>query len=149
MTKNQISRHSKLLQFTALLAVFFILCFSIDPSENDILWRLPAYLAGVPAMLNNSVEYMMYEWMPVEIYNVDIEEYEESALLKEITRSVSRVLLFCIELIREILVGGVKTIVAFTSWDYVRDNSWARWPALPWTVVSGAAIILGYALNGR
>ena len=149
MTKNQLSRHSKLLQFTALLAVFFILRFSIDPSENNILWRLPAYLAGVPKMLNDSVEYMMFEWMPVEIYNVDIEEYEESALLKEITRSVSRALLFCIEFIREILVGGVKTIVAFTSWDYVRDNSWARWPALPWTVVSGAAIILGYALNGR
>ena len=142
MTGIQLSRHSKLLQFTALLAVFGALCFSIGPSENSILWRLPAYLAGVPAVLNDSVEYMMYDWVRIEIYNVDIEEYEETALLKEITRSISRALLFCIELIREILVGGVKTIVAFTSWDYVRDNSWARWPALPWTVVSGAAIIL-------
>ena len=146
---DQLSKHSKLFQFTALLAVFFVLCFSIDPSENNILWRLPAFLAGVPAILNDSVEYMMYDWMRVEIYNEDIEEYEESALAKEFTRSISRALLFCIELIREILVGGVKTIVAFTSWDYVRDNSWARWPALPWTVVSGAAIVLGYALNGR
>ena len=149
MTKNQLSSHSKILQFTALLAVFFILCFSIDPSDNNILWRLPAYLAGVPLLLNDSVEYMMYDWMPIEIYNVEIEEYEQTALLKEFTRSISRALLFCIQFIREILVGGVKTIVAFTSWDYVRDNSWARWPALPWTVVSGAAIILGYALNGR
>ena len=137
------------MQFTALLAVFVILCYSIDPSDNNILWRLPAYLAGVPLMLNDSVEYMMYDWMPVEIYNVEIEEYEQTALLREITRSISRALLFCIQFIREILVGGVKTIVAFTSWDYVSDNSWARWPALPWTVVSGAAIILGYALNGR
>ena len=71
-------------------------------------------------MTLHSVEYMMFEWMPVEIYNVEIEEYEKSALLKEITRSISRALLFCIEFIREILVGGVKTIVAFTSWDYVR-----------------------------
>ena len=149
MTKNQLSSHSKILQFTALLAVFFFLCFSIDPSDNNILWRLPAYLAGVPLLLNDSVEYMMYDWMPIEIYNVEIEEYEQTALLKEFTRSISRALLFCIQFIREILVGGVKTIVAFTSWDYVRDNSWARWPALPWTVVSGAAIILGYALNGR
>jgi len=149
MTKNQLSSHSKILQFTALLAVFFILCFSIEPSDNNILWRLPAYLAGVPLLLNDSVEYMMYDWMPIEIYNVEIEEYEQTALLKEFTRSISRALLFCIQFIREILVGGVKTIVAFTSWDYVRDNSWARWPALPWTVVSGAAIILGYALNGR
>ncbi len=146
---NQLTRHSKLLQFAALLAVFFFLCFSIDPSENSVLWRLPAYLADVPSALSNSIDYLMFDWMPVEIYNVEIEEFEKSALLKEITRSISRALLFCIEFIREILVGGVKTIVAFTSWDYVRDNSWARWPALPWTVVSGAAIVLGYALNGR
>jgi len=146
---NQLTRHSKLLQFAALLAVFFFLCVSIDPAENSILWRLPAYLAGVPSSLSNSIDYLMFDWMPVEIYNADIEEFEKSALLKEITRSISRALLFCIEFIRDILVGGVKTIVAFTSWDYVRDNSWARWPALPWTVVSGAAIVLGYALNGR
>ena len=149
MTMNQLSRHSKLLQFAALLAVFFILCFSIDPSENNIVWRLPALLAGVPKMLNDSVEFLMFEWMPVEFYNAEIEEYEESALVKVITRSVSGALLFCIQLIRELLLGGVKTIVAFTSWDFIRENSWAHWPALPWTVVSGAAIILGYALNGR
>ena len=149
MTVDQISRNSKLLQFAVLLAVFFFLYFSIDPSENSIFWRLPAYLAGAPMMLNNSIEYLMFEWLPVEIYNVEIEEYEESALLKLITRSVSRALLFCIEFIREILLGGVKTIVAFTSWDYIRENSWAYWPALPWTVVSGAAIILGYALKGK
>ena len=149
MTMNQLSRHSKLLQFAALLAVFFILCFSIDPSENNILWRLPALLAGVPKILNDSVEFLMFEWMPVEFYNAEIEEYEESALVKVITRSVSGALLFCIQLIRELLLGGVKTIVAFTSWDFIRENSWAHWPALPWTVVSGAAIILGYALNGR
>ncbi|NQV43795.1 MAG: ABC transporter permease subunit [Rhodospirillales bacterium] len=146
---NQLARHPKLLQFTALLAVFFVLCFSIEPSDTNILWRLPAYLAAVPAMLNDSVEFLMFDWMPVEIYNVEIEEYETSALLKEITRSISQVILFCIEFIREVLLGGVKTIVAFTSWDYIRENSWAHWPALPWTVVSGVAIILGYALNGR
>lgn len=146
---NLLARHPKQLQFTILLAVFFVLYFSIAPSENNILWRLPAYLAAVPAMLNDSVEFLMFEWMPVEIYNVEIEEYEKSALLKEITRSVSRAILFCIEFIREILLGGVKTIVAFTSWDFIRENSWAHWPALPWTVVSGAAIVLGYALNGR
>lgn len=149
MIMNLLARHPKQLQFTILLAVFFVLYFSIAPSENNILWRLPAYLAAVPAMLNDSVEFLMFEWMPVEIYNVEIEEYEKSALLKEITRSVSRAILFCIEFIREILLGGVKTIVAFTSWDFIRENSWAHWPALPWTVVSGAAIVLGYALNGR
>ncbi|MCP4769171.1 MAG: ABC transporter permease subunit [Gammaproteobacteria bacterium] len=144
-----LSRHPKLVQFTAVLVVFFFLCFAIDPSENSILWRLPAFLAGVPEILNSSVEFLMFEWMPIETYNVEIEDYEESALMIEITRSMSRSVLFCIEFIREILVGGQKTIVAFTSWDWISENEWAYWPALPWTVVAGVGITLGYALSGR
>jgi len=146
---GRLTKHQKLVQFAALLAVFFVMCFFITPSDNNILWRFPAYFAGVPKALNDAVDFLMFHWMPIEIYNVEIDDYEEMALLQEITRSVSRSLLFCIELIREILLGGVKTIVAFTSWDFIRENSWANWPALPWTVVSGAAIVLGYALNGR
>ena len=46
------------------------------------------------------------------------------------------------------MLGGVKTIVSFTSWDWVSENKWARWPALPWTVVAAGAALLGYALNG-
>ena len=41
-----------------------------------------------------------------------------------------------------------KYIVAFTSWDFVDEHEWAVWPALPWTVVSGASIVMGYALRG-
>jgi glycine betaine/proline transport system permease protein len=128
---NYLSGHPKLTQFAVLLVVFFLLCFSIDPAENNILWRLPAFLSGVPEMLNSSVEYMMFEWMPIQTYNVEIEDYEESALLMDVTRSMSRSVLFGIEFIREILVGGQKTIVAFTSWDFVSENEWAFWPALP------------------
>ncbi len=146
---SYLSRHPQLAQFAALLAVFFLLCFAIGPSENNILWRLPAFLSNVPEMLNNSVEFIMFEWMPVETYNVEIEDYEESALMIEITRSISRGVLFCIEFIRELLIGGQRTIVAFTSWDFISENEWAYWPALPWTVVAGVAITLGYALSGR
>ena len=146
---NYISKHPQLAQFAALLAVFFLLCFVIEPSENNILWRLPAFLAGVPEVLSKSVEFIMFEWMPIQTYNVEIEDYEESALMIEITRSISRSVLFCIEFIREILVGGQKTIVAFTSWDWIGENKWAYWPALPWTVVAGVGITLGYSLSGR
>jgi len=146
---NNLTRHPQLVQFAALLVVFFFLCFAVSPSESNVLWRLPAFLAAVPEMLNNSIEYLMFEWMPVEIYNSEIEDYEESALLIEITRSISRVVLFGIEFIREILVGGQKTIVAFTSWDWIGENEWAYWPALPWTVVAGIGITLGYSLSGR
>ena len=142
-------RASRPIQFAILLAVFVFLCLVIQPSDSNILWRLPALLAGVPAMVNNTVEYFLYDWLPIEIYNEEIEDYESSAMLKEVTRRISGALLFCIEFIREVLVGGVKTIVAFTSWDYIGENPWAYWPALPWTVVTGAAVTVAYALGGR
>ena len=143
------AKNPRVVQFGGLFVVFFILYYAIDPSESNILWRLPALIAWAPGVLNDSVEFLMFKWSPIEVYNVDIDEYEETALLKEITRALSRSILFCIELIREILVGGIKTIVAFTSWDFIRDNPNAHWPGLPWTVVSATLIIIGYALNGR
>ncbi len=146
---NYVTRHPQLAQFAGVVFVFFLLYFAIDPSEHNILWRLPAFLAAVPEVLNNSVEFIMFEWIPVETYNAEIEDYEESALMIEITRSISRSVLFCIEFIREILVGGQKTIVAFTSWEWLDENEWAYWPALPWTVVAGVGVTLGYALSGR
>lgn len=142
-------KQSKLAQLALLIVVFFLLCIFIEPSEGNVLWRLPSLLASVPATLNNSVEYLMFEWLPIDIYNADIEEYEETALLRQITRSVSGAVLFCIQLIREILLGGVKTIVAFTSWDFIDENEWAEWPALPWTVVAACSVLLGYVLSGR
>ena len=100
-------------------------------------------------IINDSAEFVMYEWWPVEIYDPEIEDYDDSAMIKEITRGFSRSILFAIEFIREILLGGIKTIVAFTSWDWSDANEWAVWPALPWTVVSASAIMIGYYLSGR
>ncbi len=91
----------------------------------------------------------MFDWWPVDVYDPDLEEYEQFALLREITRGFSSVVLFLIEFIREIFVGGVKTIVTFTSWEFIRENPWAVWPALPWTVVMGGTMILGFSLKGR
>jgi glycine betaine/proline transport system permease protein len=144
-----LAKHPKLSQFVMLLVIFFGLYFSISPSDTNVLWRLPALFAGFPKAINIFAEYLMYEWMPVQIYDSDLEEFEESALVKEITRGFSRGVLFCIEVIRDILLGGVKTIVAFTSWDFIADNKWAVWPALPWTFVAGGAMLLGHALKGR
>jgi glycine betaine/proline transport system permease protein len=90
----------------------------------------------------------MFDWMPIQVYDPSIEEFEEKALFSEITRTISNAFLFVITFVREIFLGGEKTIVAFTSWDFVSENSWATWPALPWTVVAGWAIVLGYKLQG-
>jgi glycine betaine/proline transport system permease protein len=56
---------------------------------------------------------------------------------------------FLIELIREILLGGMETVVAFTSWDWIDANPWAELPGLPWTIVAAGAAILGYKLSGK
>ena len=149
MQNKLITEHIKLVQFTTLLLVFLLLYFIINPANDNIFWRLPALFASIPIIINNSAEFLMFEFMPIQIYDPELDIYEESALVKEVTRGFSRAVLFCIEFIREILLGGVKTIVAFTSWDFVSQNSWAKWPSLPWTVIASGAFILGYALKGK
>jgi glycine betaine/proline transport system permease protein len=146
---HYLTKHPKLLQFIFLLVVFFVLCIIINPSDTNIFWRFPPLIKGLPLLINNTVEYFMFEWMPIEIYDPEIEDYEQSPLIQEVTRAISGAMLFFIELIREIFIGGMKTIVAFTSWDFVSENKWARWPALPWTVVAGGAVLLGYKLQGK
>ena len=146
---NYLTKHPKLLQFTFVLVVFFLLCFTINPSENNIFWRLPPLIAWLPIWINDVVEFLLHEWMPIEYFDSNVEEVKTRPLVLHITRAISRSMLFLIELIREIILGGRKTIVAFTSWDFVTENKWARLPALPWTVIAGGAFILGYKLQGK
>ena len=144
-----VKKHPKLAQFAALLVAFFLLVALITPSETNVLWRLPSLLATWPEAIHNFSQYVMFDAFPVQVYDSDLEEYEQSALIREVTRGFSRGILFIIELIREILVGGVKTIAAFAGYEFIRQNEWAVWPALPWTVVVSGTMILGYALKGR
>lgn len=84
-------------------------------------------LKGLPLIINDSVNYVLYDWWLIDVWDPDIEEYEQKPLMNQITRSASGVILFLIEFIREIMLGGVKTIVTFTSWDWATANPWARW----------------------
>lgn len=145
----ELIRRNKYVQFALLLVLFSILCIAISPSDKNLLWRLPALFKAFPDAINDSVNFVMYQWLPIDVYDPEIDDYEQKPLIKEITRSLSGSVLFLIELVREILMGGVKTIVAFKGWDWATDNPWAKWPALPWTVVVAGASILGYALGGR
>ena len=141
-------RQKKYLQFILLLIIFALLCISITPSEGNWFWRLPPLFAQLPSIINNSVEFIMFDWWLIEVWDPEIEEYEEKPLMNQFTRSASGLILFMIEFVREALLGGVKTIVTFMGWDWATENKWARWPALPWTVVAGGATIVGYALKG-
>ena len=91
----------------------------------------------------------MNEWFPIEYFDSSIQETKSRPLVLHITRLISSSMLFLIQLIREILIGGVDTIVAFTSWDFLSANPWAKLPGLPWTIVAGGAVLLGYKLSGK
>jgi glycine betaine/proline transport system permease protein len=145
----ELFKQRKSLQFILLLVIFYLLNHFIVPSETNILWRLPQALSWFPLYINDAIGYLMFEWWPVEVYDPDIEEFEQKPLVSQFTRIISGFILFQIELIREIMLGGAKTIVTFSSWDWATANPWARMPGLPWTVIAGGATILGYALAGR
>jgi len=117
--------------------------------EYGALWRLPPFLAWLPIWLNDSMYFLLNDWMPIEIYDAEIQEYETRPLILQITRMISASILFLIQAFREILIGGVETVVAFTSWDWIDANPWAELPGIPWTIVTAGAIILGYKLNGK
>ena len=97
-------KHPKLVQFMALLIGFFLLVVLITPNEANVLWRFPSLLAWLPGWINALAENLMFNWFLIEVYDSDLEEYENSALIREVTRGFSRSLLFVIELIREILI---------------------------------------------
>jgi glycine betaine/proline transport system permease protein len=146
---NFAAKIPKSIQFAILLVAFLVLCLLIGPAESNYLWRLPPLFKELPYIINDSVQYLMFDWMPIQVYDPTIDDYEEKPLFREMTRAISGGVLFIINLVREIFLGGNKTIVAFTSWDFIDKNPWAHWPALPWTVIAGWAIVLGYKLQGK
>ena len=115
----------------------------------NFLWRLPPWLGWLPIWVNDSLFFLLNDWMPMEFWDEDIQEYKTRPLVLQITRVISATMLFFIEFIREILIGAVKTVVTFTSWDWIDANPWAELPGLPWTIVTAGAVILGYKLNGK
>ena len=115
----------------------------------DVFWRLPPLLGWLPIWINDSLFFLMNEWMPMEFWNEDTQEYKTRPLVLEISRTLTSFMTFLIFLIRETLLGGLETIVAFTSWDWIDKNPWAELPGLPWTIVAAGFAILAYKLSGK
>ncbi len=115
----------------------------------DNFWRLPPLLGWLPIWINDGLFFLLNEWMPMEFWDSATQEYKTRPLVLQISRNVTAFMTFLIELIREILLGGVETIVAFTSWNFVSEYSWAKLPGLPWTIVAAGAAILAYKLSGK
>ena len=165
-----IKKYPKAIQWIFLLIIFFGLCFAIqipegyefakagtefidkdklDQTKYSVFWRLPAFIAWMPGWINDSVYFLLNDWLPIEYFDSSIQETKSRPLVLHITRLISSSMLFLIQFIREILIGGVDTIVAFTSWDFLSSNPWAKLPGLPWTIVAGGAVLLSYKLSGK
>ncbi len=115
----------------------------------DNFWRLPPLLGWLPIWINDGLFFLLNEWMPMEFWDSATQEYKTRPLVLQISRNITAFMTFLIELIREILLGGVETIVAFTSWNFVSAYPWAKLPGLPWTIVAAGAAILAYKLSGK
>ena len=86
-----IKKHPKLAQLVILLIGFFLLVRFIAPNEANALWRFPSLLAWLPGWINTLAENLMFNWFLIEVYDPDLEEYEKSALIREVTRGFSRI----------------------------------------------------------
>lgn len=140
----------KWIQFVALLAVFYGLVMAIDPATGGNLWRLQETRFWLlPDVVNDGLKFLINDFWVVDVYDAELDLSEQSTMMKEFTRALSGAILFSINLIRELLLGGVKTVVAFTSWDFISANEWARIPALPWPAVAAGAFLTGHYLGGR
>lgn len=136
-------------QFVVLLLLFFALVMAIDPATGGNLWRLQETKFWLLSdLVNNGLKFLINDFWIVDSYDAELDLTEESTMMKEFTRGLSGAILFSINLIRELLLGGVKTFVAFTSWDFVSEHEWARIPALPWPCVAAGTFLLGHYLGG-
>ena len=112
-------------------SVYFFLGKEVRYYAFDVFWRLPPLLGWLPIWINDSLFFLMNEWMPMEFWNEDTQEFKTRPLLLQISRNLTSRMTFLIELIREILLGGLETIVAFTSWDFIDAYPWLELPGLP------------------
>ncbi|MDC0232573.1 ABC transporter permease subunit [Pelagibacteraceae bacterium] len=117
--------------------------------EYNFLWRIPPLLGWLPIWVNDSMFFLLNDWLPMEFWDPDVEKYKTRPLILQLTRVISGSILFLIEFIREILIGGIKTVVALTSWDWIDENPWAELPGVPWTIVTAGTVILSYKLSGK
>ena len=140
-------KKSKPQQFSFLILIFLFLYFVVPEDENSLLWRLPPLLKDIPAFINYLLDNLMFNWLTIPVYDPDWGMYEDQAIVRLITRSISDFLLFLIIFIREFFLGGMQTISSLTG-DSLKGLKLAYLPAIPWTAVIMGLFILGYKLQG-
>ena len=147
MTQSNFITTSKRNQFIFLIIIFFILYFFIPQNENNFFWRLPAFFAGFPQAINDIIYKALYDWFPLKTWDPVFEMYEEKAAFREFTKAVSNLLTIQVNFVREVLLGGTKTLKLIFSDSWVSKNN-ISFPAFPWPAFVAGTAILGYKLGG-
>ena len=112
----------------------------------------------MPFILQDFSQYLIFDFWLTPVYDPEIEDYEDYGRVRLFTRAIGVTLLFLINLVRELLIGGFETVVSLANifsdksgWDWLNENK-DKWyssvPAIPWTVLTAGAFILGYKLKG-
>ena len=65
----------------------------------DVFWRLPPLLGWLPIWINDSLFFLMNEWMPMEFWNEDTQEFKTRPLVLQISRNLTAFMTFLIELL--------------------------------------------------
>ena len=102
----QTLRTHKSLQLLLLIVIFMLLYHLIPHTEGNWLWRLPPLIKELPLIINNSVEYMMNDMWPIQVWDPDIEEFEDKPLMRQVTRFISDKVGFLIDANQNVSSGG-------------------------------------------
>ena len=68
-------------------SVYFFLGKEVRYYAFDVFWRLPPLLGWLPIWINDSLFFLMNEWMPMEFWNEDTQEFKTRPLLLQISRN--------------------------------------------------------------
>ncbi len=61
----------------------------------DVLWRLPPLLGWLPIWVNDTLFFLLNEWMPMEFWNEDLQDYKTRPLVLQITRGKAGGIIIC------------------------------------------------------
>jgi len=135
------------MQFGIVFLIFLTLYFSVSHEEGNYFWRLPPILKVIPLILNEFIYKTVYSWFPIETWDPIFEMYETKSGFRIATQYLSQSLNIAITFIRELLLGGTKTIKLLISDSFVSSHG-LHWFAIPWPAFVAATFFLGQQLGG-
>ena len=70
--------------------------------------EITSILGWLPIWINDSLFFLMNEWMPIEVWNEDTQEFKSRPIVLQITRNLTAFMTFLIQLIRETLIRWLR-----------------------------------------